>query len=365
MTRIRVGVLFGGRSGEHEVSIASATSIVRALDPEKYEAVPIGITRQGQWLIVDSPQELLTAEKQHKLPDGVEVLADVAQQEIVRRNGHSDVVRYQAADVVFPAMHGTYGEDGSIQGLLELTNIPYVGSGVAGSALAMDKVLMKHALSAAGLPGVAFCLVTRPEWRRDREVTLGRLESKLEYPMFVKPCNLGSSVGISKAHDRIELIEALETAARYDRRIIVEQGLDVREVECSVLGNDDPQVSMPGEVIAQHEFYDYEAKYTEGLSQLIVPAQLTAEQTRTVRDMAQRAFLAIDAAGLARIDFFIRRSDGTVLVNEINTMPGFTDTSWYPKLWEASGLSYPEIIDRLIQLAIERHAENQERSIEH
>jgi D-alanine-D-alanine ligase len=361
--KIRVGLVFGGRSGEHEVSLASAASVLQALDPEKYEAVPIGITRQGQWLIADSPEYLLKSEVTLELPDTTEALPDVTHHGIVRVNDRGGIDLHETAvDVIFPLLHGPFGEDGTVQGLLELADIPYVGSGVLASAVAMDKAMMKSVFSQAGLPSVPYRLVTAREWARRGDV-VSSLESSLRYPVFVKPCNLGSSVGISKAHDRAELEDALDLACRYDRRIIVEQGIEAREVECSVLGNDDPLVSVPGEVVSRHEFYDYDAKYTDGLADLIIPARLSAEQTRDVQELARRAFLAVDAAGLARVDFFVRRDDGAILVNELNTMPGFTATSMYPKLWEATGVPYAEVIDRLIRLAFDRHDENSGRSV--
>jgi D-alanine-D-alanine ligase len=258
-------------------------------------------------------------------------------------------------DVVFPLLHGPYGEDGTVQGMLELADLPYVGSGVFGSAAAMDKGHMKRLFREAELPGVPWVLVKPLPWERDREAQLDAVVEELTFPMFVKPCNLGSSVGISRVTDRRELADAIDRARLYDRRVIVEEGVDAREIECSVLGNHEPLVSVPGEVVSHHEFYDYESKYTDGLADLIIPAPLTADQYHQVRELALRAFEAVDAAGLARVDFFLRRSDGDLLVNEINTMPGFTTTSMYPKLWEASGVSYSELIDRLIQLALERH----------
>jgi len=361
--KIRVGLLFGGRSGEHEVSLASAASVLEALDPAKYEAVPIGITREGQWLMAASPEHLLKSEVTLELPETTEALPDVTHHGIVRVNERGGIDLHETAvDVVFPLLHGPYGEDGTVQGLLELADIPYVGSGVLGSSVSMDKAMMKTVLEGAGLPGVPYRLVTAKEWFRRPAEAATALSEALTYPLFVKPCNLGSSVGISKVHTLVELESALDLAAGYDRRIIVEEGIDAREVECSVMGNDDPIVSVPGEIIPHHEFYDYEAKYTEGLADLIVPARLSADQARTVREYAERAFLAVDAAGLARVDFFVRRADGEVLVNEINTLPGFTTTSMYPKLWEASGVSYSDLVDKLIQLALERHAEKDRRS---
>lgn len=362
MRKIRVGIIFGGRSGEHEVSIASATSVLAALDPEKYEPVAIGITREGQWLIADAPERLLQSQVTPELPGTEEAVADISHHGIVRANSHSLAADAPVADVMLPLLHGPYGEDGTVQGLFELAGVPYVGSGVMASAVCMDKVMMKNVLTQAGLPSVPYMLVVSREWENQPDDVMTALEDSLSYPMFVKPCNLGSSVGISKVRDGSELRDALRLAVRYDRRLIVEQGIDAREVEVGVLGNDDPIVSVVGEVISHHEFYDYEAKYTGGLADLRIPADITAEQTRRVRDLARRAFLAVDAAGLARVDFFIRRSDGEVIVNEINTMPGFTITSMYPRLWEQTGMSYAELIDRLIQLGLEAHRRRQDRS---
>jgi D-alanine-D-alanine ligase len=283
-------------------------------------------------------------------------MLDVTHHGIVPVNRHGGIDRHETAvDVVFPLLHGPYGEDGTVQGMLELADLPYVGSGVFGSAAAMDKGHMKRLFREAELPGVPWVLVKPLPWERDREAQLDAVVEELTFPMFVKPCNLGSSVGISRVTDRRELADAIDRARLYDRRVIVEEGVDAREIECSVLGNHEPLVSVPGEVVSHHEFYDYESKYTDGLADLIIPAPLTADQYHQVRELALRAFEAVDAAGLARVDFFLRRSDGDLLVNEINTMPGFTTTSMYPKLWEASGVSYSELIDRLIQLALERH----------
>jgi D-alanine-D-alanine ligase len=344
--------------------LASAASVLQALDPAKYEAVGIGITREGHWLMADSPDRLLDHEVTLELPDTAEAVPDVTHHGIVRVNDRGGMDLHETAvDVVFPLLHGTFGEDGTVQGVLEMAGIPYVGSGVLGSAVSMDKVMMKALFAQAGLPSVPHRLVLASEWLTHGEELVGELETELDYPMFVKPCNLGSSVGISKAHGRSELEAALELAARYDRRIIVEQGIEAREVECSVLGNDDPMVSVAGEVVPGHEWYDYDAKYVEGLADLIIPARLSPDQAATVQDHARRAFCAVDAAGLARVDFFVRRTDGSVIVNEINTIPGFTSTSMYPKLWEASGLSYTELIDRLLTLALDRHGQSAQRSV--
>jgi D-alanine-D-alanine ligase len=334
--------------------------VVAALDPEKYDVVPIGITRQGQWLMSDTPEQLLQAEVTVELPDTAEAIPDVTHRGIVRVNERGGIdVHQTAVDVVFPLLHGPYGEDGTVQGLLELADIPYVGSGVLGSAVSMDKAMMKAVFEQAGLPGVPHRLLRASEWSRRPEAIMDQIEESFSYPLFVKPCNLGSSVGISKAHDREELAAAVDLATRYDRRILIEQAVEGREIECSVLGNDDPMVSVPGEIVSRHEFYDYEAKYTDGLADLLIPAPIMAEQAARVRDLARRAFLAVDASGLARVDFFLRRPDGEILLNEINTMPGFTIRSMYPKLWEASGVTYAELVDRLIQLAFDRRAEKE------
>jgi D-alanine-D-alanine ligase len=361
--KIRVGIIFGGRSGEHEVSLASARSVLRAIDNRLYEAVPIGITRQGKWLVADSPETLLRDGAVSEPPEAAEALPDVSHHGIVRvpKSGSFDF-HDSAVDLVFPLLHGPYGEDGTVQGLLELADIPYVGAGHLCAAVCMDKVAMKLQLMGAGLESVPYQLVVTSEWLDDPDAVVARLESRLTYPMFVKPCNMGSSVGITKSHDREELELGLIIAAQRDRRIIVEQGIDAREIECGVLGNNNPMVSVPGEVRSAHEFYDYDSKYTEGLADLIIPAEISDEQTHAVQDMARRAFLAVDGAGLARVDFFLL-PDGRFLVNEVNTMPGFTDTSMYPKLWERSGVSYPELVERLIQLAFDRHKENRGKSV--
>jgi D-alanine-D-alanine ligase len=361
--KVRVGVLFGGRSGEHEVSLASATSLLNAIDKEKYEPVPIGITREGAWLIGASPAALLQNDVTRALDGAVEAMPDVTHHAILRfMNGGGSGPHDSAVDVVFPVLHGPFGEDGTVQGLLSLLDIPYVGSEVLGSAVSMDKVSMKIMLQSAGLESVQYKLVQTREWSDRRDEVIPNLERDLAYPMFVKPCNMGSSVGITKARDRDELAHGLDVAAQRDRRIIVEEGIEAREVECGVLGNHNPMVSVLGEIRSHHEYYDYDSKYTEGLADLDIPANLSGEQTRTAQDLARRAFLAVDAAGLARVDLFVT-TDGRVLVNEINTMPGFTATSMYPKLWEATGVPYPELIDRLIGLAFERFEENRGKSV--
>ncbi len=342
--KLRVGVVFGGRSGEHEVSLRSAASIIEALDKDKYDVVPIGISPQGHWLRAADAVRLLPGAVLPPPPgDSLPVLfsPDPTQSD-------------SRVDVVFPVLHGTFGEDGTVQGLLELAGLPYVGAGVLGSAVGMDKDVMKRLFRDHGLPVVDWVLLLRSEIGR---AAVARVEKALRYPVFVKPANLGSSVGITKVHRRKELLPALEQAARFDRRILVEQGVDARELECSVLGNDHPEASVPGELIPSREFYDYSAKYLEEGTRLLIPAPLTASQTRRVRELACRAFAAIDCAGMARVDFVMGKKTGKILVHEVNTIPGFTSISMYPKLWEKSGLPYSQLLDRLIALALERHGE--------
>lgn len=355
--KMRVAVLFGGRSGEHEVSLNSAASVIAALDKDKYDVVPVAVNKEGRWLTGISPEQLMPGEKpagQGCSPETVILPADPTIRGL-SAIGEGTGNTVTGIDVVIPILHGTFGEDGTVQGLLELANIPYVGAGVLGSALGMDKVLMKVVLAQYGLPIAGFWSCLRGEWETGTEKVIGQVEKSIGYPCFVKPANLGSSVGISKAHDREELVQAMDLAARFDRKIIVEEFIDAREIEVSVLGNDDPIASLPGEIIPSKEFYDYEAKYLDGLSKLIIPAELPADTVSKLQELAVKVFKVLDCAGLARIDFFLRRSDGEVLVNEINTIPGFTRFSMYPKLWEATGIGYRELLDRLIYLAIERH----------
>lgn len=355
--KIRVGVLFGGRSGEHEVSLTSAASVMQALDPEKYDIVPIGISREGRWYI--GSRALGPLSGIFEKGDAVILSPDPSGPRFWPCNADLLSRRLPSVDVIFPVLHGTFGEDGTIQGLLELAGIPYVGSGVLGSAAGMDKDVMKRLFRDAGLPVVKWVTVLRGEWNQSPLRVRRLIEANLDYPLFVKPANLGSSVGISKVHNRRELAPAIDLAARYDRKIIVEKGLDAREIECSVLGNDKPEASVPGEVVPVNEFYDYEAKYVKEGSQLVIPARLTSAQARRVKDLALRAFRAVDCSGMARVDFLLDRRSGKLFVNEVNTIPGFTPISMYPKLWEASGLPYPALLDRLIQLAFERHREKQ------
>jgi D-alanine-D-alanine ligase len=386
MEKLRVGILFGGRSGEHEVSLLSAASVLNAIDKEKYDVVPIGITKEGRWLTAEHAENLLAGKLQIEPRNLRAGDPDMTEPAAVLHRGEAAVfppepvhrdkglVPFQAdasplrrasdrainVDVIFPVLHGTFGEDGTIQGLLELADIPYVGAGVLGSAAGMDKDIMKSLFIAAGIPIVKHVTILRSAWERDSKKIEKLVSSKLKYPVFVKPANLGSSLGISKAHDRHELDSAIEEAARFDRKIVIEEGVGgkkekAREIECSVLGNDEAQASIPGEIVPIKEFYDYNAKYLDEGSKLIIPAKLTKAQTRKVQEMAVQAFKAVDGSGLARVDFLMDPKPGKIYLNEINTMPGFTSISMYPKLWAASGLEYSDLIDRLIQLGIERH----------
>jgi D-alanine-D-alanine ligase len=363
MTRkLRVGLIFGGRSGEHEVSLVSAKGVMNAIDEDKYEVVPIGITKEGRWLASGDPHKALcSGVAAESCP--VALLAEPSQKGLMRleeqgRDLGIRAVRESRIDVVFPILHGPFGEDGTVQGLLELADIPYVGAGVLASAVGMDKCIFKAVMRAHGLPVVRDLLVKRRDWEKEAEDTLARIESEIRYPCFVKPANLGSSVGISKARNRSELRLALDSAARYDRKLIVEVAVDgAREIEVSVLGNDDPIASVPGEIVPCNEFYDYAAKYIDDRSELLIPAPIPDQTAEQVRQMAVDAYLAIDCAGLARADFLMETGTAKVYVNEVNTLPGFTPISMYPKLWEASGISYTDLIDRLIQLALERHSD--------
>jgi D-alanine-D-alanine ligase len=389
MGKVRVGILFGGRSGEHEVSLLSAASVLKAINTTKYDVVPIGITKDGRWLTAEHAERLLkgqadkasSVEKHLRAGDpgatpGAAVLATgeavVVPPEPVHREAglapfQTDASTLRRAsdrainvDVIFPVLHGTFGEDGTIQGLLELADIAYVGAGVLGSAAGMDKDVMKALFCAAGLPIVRHVSVLRSAWESAPRKVEKLVESKLQYPVFVKPANLGSSVGISKAHDREELGPAIEEAAKFDRKIVIEAGVGgrknkAREIECSVLGNDEPKASIAGEIVPCKEFYDYDAKYLDEGSELVIPAKITKAEMKEVQALAIAAFQAVDCSGLARVDFLMDPKSRRLYVNEINTMPGFTAISMYPKLWAATGVSYPELIDRLIQLGIERH----------
>jgi D-alanine-D-alanine ligase len=386
MKKLRVGILFGGRSGEHEVSLLSAASVFKAIDSSKYEVVPIGITKDGRWLTASDAERLLHG----KAGEGARPTLragdpDTTASAAVLQNGeavvfppephNSSMTPFQAdapvrrasdrainVDIIFPVLHGTFGEDGTIQGLLELADIPYVGAGVLGSAAGMDKDIMKSLFRAAGLAIVKHVTVLRSEWESAPKKVQKLVESNLKYPVFVKPANLGSSVGISKARDRKELGPAIDEAAKFDRKIVIEEGVGgkknkAREIECSVLGNDNAQASVPGEIVPSAEFYDYSAKYLDEGSQLIIPAKLTKAETKKVQELAIAGFHAVDCSGLARVDFLMDPKSRKIYLNEINTMPGFTSISMYPKLWAASGVEYSELISRLIQLGLDRHAE--------
>src|SRR6266436_7764757 len=389
MKKLRVGILFGGRSGEHEVSLLSAASVFNAIDKTKFEVVPIGITKEGRWLTAADAERLLqgkgvreSSSQAHlragdpEATPGAAVLARgeaaMFPPEPQRQPGSLTPFQTEAGlarrvsdrainvDIIFPVLHGTFGEDGTIQGLLELADIPYVGAGVLGSAAGMDKDVMKSLFRAAGLPIVKHLTVLRSQFERTPQKVQKLVESKLKYPVFVKPANLGSSVGISKAHDRKELGPAIAEAAKFDRKIVIEEGVGgkknkAREIECGVLGNDDPKASIAGEIVPCKEFYDYDAKYLAEGSELVIPAKITKAEMKTVQRLAIAAFQAVDCTGLARVDFLMDPKSRRIFVNEINTMPGFTAISMYPKLWGATGVSYPELIDRLIQLGIERH----------
>jgi D-alanine-D-alanine ligase len=374
--RLRVGVLFGGRSGEHEVSLLSAASILKAIDLEKYEVVPVGITKQGRWVTATAAALLLSGGTLPATGDaGVAVKRPKTspRSEAIQPTALAESLK---VDVIFPVLHGTFGEDGTIQGLFELANIAYVGSGVLGSAAAMDKDVMKRLFAAAGLPTPKHVSFLRRDWKSSPRKIVKRAEGALKYPMFVKPANLGSSVGISKAHDRNELGPAIDLAANYDRKIVIEQGVGgskrnpqgrARELEVAVLGNESPDASVVGEIVPGKEFYDYEAKYLSEASVPIIPAKITREHSKRIREMAIAAFRACDCSGLARVDFLMEPASkngksSRIFVNEVNTLPGFTKISMYPKLWEASGLPYSQLIDRLIELAMERRAERDETS---
>ena len=357
----RVMVVFGGRSGEHEVSIASARAVADALHRSgRHEVLPVGITREGAWISSGDPMRELESRARERAREYAGSPPPKHSQKsftkLVVPASERLPVGLDDVDVVFPVLHGPYGEDGTIQGVLEVASIPYVGSGVLASAAGMDKVTMKKLFAFHGLPQVRWLGLSRKEWEGDRRRRIGEIETALGYPCFVKPSNLGSSVGINRATNAGELAEALDAAATLDRRIIVEEGVNAREIEVSVLGNEEPEVSVPGEiVVTRQEFYDYEAKYTEGGMELNAPASLSKDTLTEVYRIARTAYTALDAAGMARVDFFLERSTGRVLLNEINTIPGFTPTSVYPKLWAASGLPYEELLDRLIRLALERH----------
>jgi D-alanine-D-alanine ligase len=346
--------LFGGRSGEHEVSLASAASVLRGLDPEKYEAVPIGITKEGHWRIGAGAQKMLP----EVLSSGKAVMmtADPTDASLVPLDG-SGAGAGQRLDVIFPVMHGTYGEDGTIQGLLDLAGLPFVGAGVLGSAIAMDKDVAKRLLQTAKIPVVPWITVHRHEWEKNPKEIQRAIEKKFKYPVFLKPATLGSSVGMTKVHSKAELAPALNLAAEFAMKILVEKAVVAREIEVSVLGNSDPKASVPGEIVPHREFYDYQAKYLEDGTQLLIPAKLKPAQVKKIQGLAVAAFRVLELSGMARVDFFVEKRGGELFLNEVNTIPGFTSISMYPKMWEASGIPFRELVDRLIALALEQHAE--------
>ncbi|HVD90938.1 MAG TPA: D-alanine--D-alanine ligase family protein [Vicinamibacterales bacterium] len=380
MKRLRVGVLYGGRSGEHEVSLASAASVFANLDRTRYEPVPIRIEKDGRWAIADRPPAVMIAgevieqsrlEAARPMREGREVHfvarpSDETILSIDRSRGRDSevpeaIVTGLSLDVIFPMLHGPYGEDGTIQGLLELANVPYVGAGVLASAVGMDKAVMKILFAARGLPVCAYTVILRHEWEAGPDALTAGLERELQYPMFVKPANLGSSVGISKAKDRASLRDAMALAGSFDRKIVIEAAVpNAREIECAVLGNDAPEASVPGEIIPSREFYDYESKYLDEGSKSLIPADLPKKTADQVRKLSIEAFKAIDGAGMSRVDFLLARDTGKLYVNELNTIPGFTTISMFAKLWAASGVEYPVLLDRLIALALARHAEKQQ-----
>ena len=381
--RLRIGIIYGGRSSEHAVSLASAAAIFANLDRERYEPVPIRIEQDGRWVLAERPPTLESAgdtiecarlesgraaraarELHLVAHPGDETMLTV-ERGVDADSGSDDaghaIVTGLALDLIFPIVHGPYGEDGTLQGLLELADIPYVGAGVLAAAVGMDKAVMKVLFAASGLPIVQHDVLLRRDWQADRAGIVSELTERLRFPLFVKPANLGSSVGISRATDRDTLSSAIDLAAEFDRKIVVEEGVTpCREIECAVLGNSDPEVSVPGEIIPSRDFYDYEAKYLDDSSEIVIPAVLTPGQTAEVQRLAIAAFRAIDGAGMARVDLLLKRNTGRIFLNEINTHPGFTTISMYSKMWAASGLSYPALLDRLIALANERHTEKQE-----
>ncbi len=355
--KLRVGIVFGGRSGEHEVSVASARAIMGAIDRATFDVVPIAIARSGQWLPGVEPIALAAPGDQPAALVETQ-LGGVQPASFAQFPGAAADV-----DVIFPVLHGTYGEDGALQGMLEMAGLPYVGCGVLGSALGMDKDKAKTIFQAAGLPVVPWLTLMRREIEDAQDAVVERIAATFGYPIFVKPANLGSSVGVKKAHDEAELRDALHLASRYDRKVVVEQSIDCREVECAVLGNDDPEASVVGEILPGAEFYDYRAKYLDTSSRLLIPAPIVDALALSIRHLAVAAYRALDLSGLARVDFFLERGTDRVFVNEVNTMPGFTEISMYPKLWQASGLDFAHLIERLIALALERHADRSRNEI--
>jgi len=355
--KLKIGVIFGGRSAEHEVSLVSAASVIKNLDKSKYEVIPIGITKEGRWL--SSGETLRLLKEGNKGNQEVEkiLIPDPNQKSLVKIDEYFATHKNKTKiDLILPTLHGSYGEDGTIQGLFELANIPYVGANVLGSAVGMDKIVQKQILRQKGLSVVDWINFLKKDWLRNKQRIIKEIKSKIGFPLFVKPANLGSSVGITKVHSQKELVPAIILAIKYDRKILVEKAIEPnRDIEVSVLGNDNPKASVPGEIISSNEFYDYDAKYVDGKSKAIIPAPLSMKLTQKIRQLAVEAFKALDCAGMARVDFLLKGNK--VWINELNTIPGFTSISMYPKLWDASGLPYPKLLDKLIELAIERHQE--------
>jgi len=358
-SKITVGVIFGGRSAEHQVSLVSAASVINALDKNKYRVIPIGITPDGKWLSSSDAVKLLRTGKRLDIQPEKILTPDPSHKGLVSfdRPHHTG----ERLDVIFPVLHGSFGEDGTVQGLFELAGIPYVGAGVLGSSVGMDKVVTKQLCEREHIPVTPYFWFLKNDYRKQPAKIIANIEKKLRYPCFVKPANSGSSVGISKAHDKKELLSAIELALHYDRKILVERGIaNAREIEVSVLGNDEPIASVPGEIISSNEFYDYDAKYVDGKSTAIIPARFPGTIVKKIQTLAIRTFKAINCSGMGRVDFLVTKRSNTIYLNEINTIPGFTSISMYPKLWEASGISYRELLDRLIKLAIERFREKQQ-----
>lgn len=358
-SKLKVGLILGGRSGEHEISLMSARSVISALDKSKYQILLIGITHEGHWL---SGEDVLEAFEENRI-ENLEPIAILAEPRLGKTFhwGEGQTMELlQSLDVVFPVLHGTYGEDGTMQGFLELADIPYVGSGVLASAVAMDKGLFKHVMKAKHIPVVNWTLVHSSQLAEDSDNILQQAEAVGPYPLFTKPANMGSSVGVSKCRNRSDLLEGMMEAAVYDRRVLVEQGLDAREIEVSVLGNEEAEASIPGEIVPGDEFYSYRAKYLDDTSELLIPAQIDQETAEEARYLAVEAYKAIDGAGMARADFLLEKGTGRLYMNELNTIPGFTKISMYPKLWEASGLPYSDLLDRLIELAFDRQKQKEQ-----
>jgi D-alanine-D-alanine ligase len=354
--KLKIAVLFGGRSGEHEVSLMSARSVLSVLDPDKYDVTQIGITHEGTWITGRQTLDVMSGEAKGE-QENVILPGDPSRPGLYRlhKTAHGELFELlNHLDVVFPVLHGTYGEDGTLQGLLEMADIAYVGAGVTGSAVGMDKGVFKDVMRAIGIPVVESIIVIRSEIERDMDDIIQRAEAVSAYPLFTKPANLGSSVGITKCNSRGDLSEGLLEAAAYDRRVLIERGLNAREIEVSVLGNDQPEASLPGEILPSREFYSYESKYIDGTSGLLIPAPIPSEVTEQVQRDAVKAYRAIDCAGMARVDFLLDKDTGNLYLNELNTIPGFTQISMYPKLWQASGIQYTQLVDRLIDLAMER-----------